>query len=161
MHDWKWWTTNPHTLDWIEFDGKLTTNAQVTFDVIGDLAFGESFKCLENGELHDWIPAVSSNVKYTLQSSILRSWGLDFLRPYLLSKEVQNMRVRNYKYSQEKVDQRANSGADRGDFWDRILIKSADDNAAGDGMSRGEMLNNASVLVLGGSETSATTLAGR
>ena len=51
-------------------------------------------------------------------------------------------------------------GTERGDFWDRIMIKSADDNKGGEGMSQGEMLNNAAVLVLGGSETSATTLSG-
>ncbi|KGO37620.1 Cytochrome P450, E-class, group I [Penicillium expansum] len=50
--------------------------------------------------------------------------------------------------------------APRGDFWDRVVIKSADDNRSGEGMTRGEMLNNASILVLAGSETSATTLCG-
>ena len=59
------------------------------------------------------------------------------------------------------VDQRIAHGASpRGDFWDRILIKSVDDNAAGEGMSKAEMLTNASSLLLAGAETSATTLSG-
>ena len=130
------------------------------FDVIGDLAWGESFDCLENRELHEWIPAISGSVKFVTQSTIARRRGLNFLTPYLVDKETQALRVRNYKYSQEKVEARVESDENRGDFWDRIMIKSANDNETGEGMTKDEMLNNAAILVLGGSETSATTLSG-
>lgn len=46
----------------------------------------------------------------------------------------------------------------RGDFWDRVVVRSADDNKSGMGMLKDEMLANASTLVLGGSETTATVL---
>ena len=35
----------------------------VTFDVIGDLAFGESFGCLERGDFHFWITVIFDAVK--------------------------------------------------------------------------------------------------
>ncbi|KAK1953597.1 hypothetical protein LY78DRAFT_686956 [Colletotrichum sublineola] len=73
----------------------------------------------------------------------------------------------NYKYLEEKINKRLGHGTDRGDFWDRVLTNSSNDENNGDdskvlseGMTRGEMLNNASIMVLAGSETSATTLCG-
>lgn len=132
----------------------------VVFDVIGDLAWGESFHSLRECKLHEWIPGISSTVKFAMQSSVFYEFGLDFLIPLFISKTVRQQREANYKFSEEKVDKRLKRGSDRGDFWDRIVIKSADDNKAGEGMTRGEMLNNASILVLAGSETSATTLCG-
>jgi cytochrome P450 len=35
----------------------------VTFDVIGDLSFGESFGCLERGDFHFWITLIFEAVK--------------------------------------------------------------------------------------------------
>jgi cytochrome P450 len=35
----------------------------ITFDVIGDLAFGESFGCLDEGEFHWWVPLIFDDVK--------------------------------------------------------------------------------------------------
>jgi cytochrome P450 len=46
------------------------------------------------------------------------------------------------------------------DFWDQVIIKSEKNDSTGEGLSKGEMVNNASTLVLAGSETSATTLSG-
>lgn len=133
----------------------------VTFDVIGTLAFGASFKCLEDGgKVHEWIPGVSGNVKFTVQSAILRAWGVAFLTKYLMDDETQKARIKNYMYAKQRIDSRVEFGAERGDFWDKIMIKSEKNETTGEGMNVSEMLNNGSVLVLGGSETSATTLSG-
>jgi cytochrome P450 len=35
----------------------------VTFDIIGDLSFGESFGCLESGDFHFWIKVIFDAVK--------------------------------------------------------------------------------------------------
>jgi cytochrome P450 len=35
----------------------------VTFDIIGDLSFGESFRCLETGDFHFWISMIFDAVK--------------------------------------------------------------------------------------------------
>lgn len=40
--------------DWITF---------VCFDILGDLAFGESFHCLEKGKAHWWITDIQRGVK--------------------------------------------------------------------------------------------------
>lgn len=48
----------------------------VTFDVIGDLGFGESFHSLENRSLHEWIPAIAGAVRFVTMTSALRREGL-------------------------------------------------------------------------------------
>ncbi|RAH39749.1 cytochrome P450 [Aspergillus brunneoviolaceus CBS 621.78] len=132
----------------------------MVFDVIGDLAWGESFHSLREGKLHEWIPEIALTVKFAMQSSPLLEYGLGWLIPLFVSRTVREQRAANYRFSEAKVAQRLRVKGARGDFWDRVVIKSADDNRTGEGMTRGEMLNNASILVLAGSETSATTLCG-
>lgn len=62
----------------------------VTFDIIGDLSFGESFGCLETGDFHFWISLIFDAVKagaieqvsadvvvlIPLFPGTLRGWGL-------------------------------------------------------------------------------------
>ncbi|KAK4634224.1 Averantin hydroxylase [Fulvia fulva] len=130
------------------------------FDVIGDLAFGESFNGLLHRKVHEWIPAILDSVKYTFQASIVSRHHLKWAEKYLVDTSVVQGRMKNYRLAAHKVHKRAALGGERGDFWDRVLIKSKDDNKAGDGMTQDEMVNNAAVLILGGAETSATTLSG-
>ncbi|KAK5123311.1 hypothetical protein LTR85_002742 [Meristemomyces frigidus] len=130
------------------------------FELIGDLSSGEAFNSLRDRRVHEWIPVVSEPVRFFAMANVLRNDGLDNLTRYLIPKNVQLARVANYRYAQDQVGKRAASSAARGDFWDRIMIKSVGDNASGEGMSQGEMLNNATLLVLAGSETSATALSG-
>lgn len=66
------------------------------------------------------------------------------------------MRQRNAKFTESKVDNRLRYGVDRGDLWDGV-IETKNKEA---GMSREEMISNASAIVLAGSETSATLLSG-
>ncbi|KAF2095866.1 cytochrome P450 [Rhizodiscina lignyota] len=130
----------------------------VTFDLIGDLAFGDPFNCLKDRRVHPWVYAVPKNVEYSLKNNILKSWGLEAFGRWLLPQDVVSGRKENYRYSEDKIERRIQYNAERGDFWDRVIAKSAGDNKSGQGMSKAEMLNNASVLVLGGSETTATVL---
>jgi cytochrome P450 len=99
------------------------------------------------------------NVIYVIEVGVLQTQGLSFLMHFLVDKKTTEQRMKNFKLSGEKVEQRMKM-EERGDFWDRIQIKSSNDNEKGEGMSKAEMQTNASVLVLGGSETSATALSG-
>ncbi|KAK4555062.1 hypothetical protein LTR86_007828 [Recurvomyces mirabilis] len=130
------------------------------FDVIGDLAWGASFQSLESSQVHEWIGAVYANLTFVMMSGPLRAWGLGGVMPRIMPKAIQEGRVKSYRYMKERLDERLKVQTARGDFWDRVLIKSKDENAGGEGMTEGEMLNNAAFLVLAGSETSATTLSG-
>jgi cytochrome P450 len=130
------------------------------FDTIGALAFGESFNSLRDRQIHPWVDAIHKNLKSVAISHVLRSMGVEFLTPYVLPKELRGKRAENYGYAIEKINRRMQKTGDQGDFWDRVLIKSGDNNESGQGMSKGEMLNNAAVMVVGGSETSASALCG-
>ncbi|KKK21817.1 aflL/ verB/ desaturase/ P450 monooxygenase [Aspergillus rambellii] len=130
------------------------------FDSIGALSFGESFDSLKNRQLHPWVDAIHKNLKSVAISHVLRSMGIEFLTPYVLPKELRGKRQENYTYAIEKLKRRMQMTGDQGDFWDRVIVKSADGNQSGDGMSPGEMLNNAAVMVVAGSETTSSALCG-
>ena len=130
------------------------------FDTIGALAFGESFNSLRNREIHPWVDAIHKNLKSVAISHVMRSMGIEPLTPYVLPKELRGKRAENYTYAIQKINRRMQQTGEQGDFWDRVLIKSGEDNKDGTGMSKGEMLNNAAVMVVGGSETSASALCG-
>ncbi len=129
-----------------------------TFDIIGDLAFGDSFGCLENGKTHDWIASIQGNVKAIPIVNAIRRFKLDWVIPLIAPKKLLEMRQRNSKFTADKVDQRLRFGATRGDLWDDVINWS--DKESGSGMSRQEMISNASAIVVAGSETSATLLSG-
>ncbi|KAL2867498.1 cytochrome P450 [Aspergillus lucknowensis] len=130
------------------------------FDSIGALSFGESFDSLKNRALHPWVDAIHKNLKSVAISHVLRSMGIEFLTPYVLPKELRGKRQENYTYAIEKLKKRMQRQGDQGDFWDRVIVKSVDGNQTGDGMSAGEMLNNAAVMVVAGSETTSSALCG-
>lgn len=129
-----------------------------TFDIIGDLAFGESFGCLKNGKTHDWIASIQGNVKAIPIINAIRRFKLDWVIPLIAPKKLLEMRQRNAQFTADKVDQRLRFGDSRGDLWDDVMEYS--DKESGSGMTREEMISNASAIVLAGSETSATLLSG-
>jgi len=140
-----------------------------TFDIIGDLAFGESFGCLANTKTHDWIASIQGNVKAIPVVNAIRRLGLTSIVPLLAPKRLLEMRRRNAEFTEDRVDRRrAHGSAARGDLWDGVMRTDAPDKhdeqegmrAKESGMTRDEMISNASAIVLAGSETSATLLSG-
>ncbi|KAL4898954.1 putative sterigmatocystin biosynthesis P450 monooxygenase stcF [Aspergillus multicolor] len=129
-----------------------------TFDIIGDLAFGESFGCLEKMETHPWIASIQGNVKAIPILNAFRRYGLDRLVGLLAPPRLMEMRRQNAQFTAEKVDRRLqHATTTRGDLWDSVLVGTTDGEPP---MSRAEMVSNASAIVLAGSETSATLLSG-
>jgi averantin hydroxylase len=126
-----------------------------TFDLIGDLAFGEPFHCLENVYNHPWIAFVHGNIKAIPFVSLFRRYGLFSLMQYLAPKKLLKARQENYEYTKDKVTTRVKLGKDRGDFLDKVLKFEYPK-----GMSTEELISTSSSLVLAGSETTATLLAG-
>ncbi|KAF2492305.1 cytochrome P450 [Lophium mytilinum] len=136
-----------------------------TFDLIGDLAFGESFGCLELRRHNEWVDAVFGNVKFVPIMRTLSRYGLGGLVKLLPGKLKAAVRA-NWENSYAKIQRRIPKGDARGDFMDNVLARSnlsSDSKSSSSpttGMTVPEMVNNASILVLGGSETSATLLTG-
>ncbi|KAI5926239.1 cytochrome P450 [Camillea tinctor] len=125
-----------------------------TFDIMGDLAFGEPFGCLENTDYHPWVAAVFGAVK---RNALLSLTGRFPLIASLLVKMIPRSVLRKAKEHDDltrvKVDKRLDLGTSRPDFIQAMLSK-------GDlSMSKEEIYNN-SGLIGAGSEATATALSG-
>lgn len=79
-----------------------------TFDIIGDLSFGESFGCLEQGEFHFWITLIFDAVKAgAIEQASRRFATAGSSTQKWLQKSLQGDlargRASHLKYSREKV----------------------------------------------------------
>ncbi|KAF9873493.1 cytochrome P450 [Colletotrichum karsti] len=127
-----------------------------TFDVIGDLSFGEPFGCLENETYHPWVDIIFQSIKNIafLNSSRRLSWVGPLLM-MTIPRSLASKFAQNKELSREKVRKRLDLGTSRPDFIDAMIRKS---ESAGSTMSFEELTSNAFVLIVAGSETTATLL---
>lgn len=131
----------------------------VTFDIIGDLAFGEPFGCLENGAT-DWLAKLNQIEEAQMQFRIIQHIPLlsRFARQ-IVNAMVPSDAVKgsegHRKLTEEKVRRRVDNNVSRPDFMDHILRQ-----PPGKGFTFGEMLSNSTTLIQAGSETTATLLSG-
>ncbi|KAF7118574.1 hypothetical protein CNMCM5793_008108 [Aspergillus hiratsukae] len=127
-----------------------------TFDIIGDLAFGEPFDCLRNNRYHAWVTMVFQSAKMSLFQRLVHLYPwLESLVTKLLPKKVAKMRNEHWRMSKDKVGRRLDLQTSRPDFMSYIL-RHNDER----GMTRQEIEANAGILILAGSETTATLLSG-
>lgn len=125
-------------------------------DIIGSLAFGEPFGSLEAKETHTWISNIFDNVKAMTMVWAMKRLEIDAILPYITPKKAMELRLKNLEHSESRLKKRMALGTNNGDFWDGVLRKEGEDG----GMTFNQMVTNASHMVLGGSETGATTLSG-
>lgn len=127
-----------------------------TFDIIGDLAFGEPFYCLRESRYHPWVSMIFQGVK---GGALLRPFKFYTvfapLAKLLIPPKVLKARNENFQLSTEKVHRRLKTKIDRRDFMTYIL-RHNDERS----MTTKEIEANAAVLILAGSETTATLLSG-
>ncbi|KAK0673247.1 putative isotrichodermin C-15 hydroxylase [Cercophora samala] len=128
-----------------------------TFDLIGDLAFGQPFGCLESGGYHPWISMIFNNVKLGVFFELLqRHPVLAHLKTLLLPAKLVNSHKEHWALTQQTAKQRLQTGnTDREDFMSYILRHNDEK-----GMTEGEIVENSNILIIAGSETTATQLSG-
>ncbi|KAJ4213738.1 hypothetical protein NW759_010735 [Fusarium solani] len=126
-----------------------------TFDLIGDLSFGEPFGCLDSGGYHPWVRLVFQHVKAIPYRQIAQYLNMGFLVPYLTPKRLVKGSKQHLQLSRETAMKRVASTTDRADFISYILRHNDEK-----GMSDGEIAANSHILILAGSETTATLLSG-
>ncbi|PLB53530.1 cytochrome P450 [Aspergillus steynii IBT 23096] len=128
-----------------------------TFDIIGDLTFGTPFDCLQNSRYHPWVSIIFGHIQFGAYSNVYRRFpSLKTILQMFIPKEVMDRRKWHYAITQEKVNGRLTSSNERPDFFSHILKHHETEK----GMTVGELESNASTLVVAGSETTATLLAG-
>ncbi|EHK24114.1 uncharacterized protein TRIVIDRAFT_190955 [Trichoderma virens Gv29-8] len=127
-----------------------------TFDIIGDLAFGEPFGCLQNSDYHPWVSLIFQRIRVSSINTALRRFPLgDSLIQLLVSKEARKNFDAHFQLTQEKVNKRLAETNPRSDFMEVMTKREGDMK-----FSRAELWDNASLLIIAGSETTATTLSG-
>ena len=128
-----------------------------TFDIIGDLVFGESFGCLEESKYHFWVRVLFSHFRLAVWAQFFRRIpGGAHLMKWIVPKKVQNEKNIQTQLTEAKVQSRIQKGSSRPDFLSNVLSL----NGTGKGMSVAELVSNSYVLIIAGSETTATLLSG-
>lgn len=137
-----------------------------TFDITGDLMFGESFDCLKDSRLHPWIQLIFSSIKALAIAGVANQFPIvGTIFHALIPKEVKRKAIEHFDLAAQKVDRRLETNMTRPDFISAILQNGLSE-AKGpylDGgriMSRAEIHSNAFILIVAGSETAATFLSG-
>ena len=140
--------TTINIVDWYMF---------TTFDVIGDLAFGETFHCLDNSTYHPWVAEVFTYFKVGAQVVPIRFYSILFrlLMRMIPAKTLDASRA-NYNWGVAKTHRRLQSGSHRNDFMEEIMKRNQDFKA----MSLPELENNMNILIVAGSETCGSVLSG-
>ncbi|KAJ4312861.1 hypothetical protein N0V84_009715 [Fusarium piperis] len=127
-----------------------------TFDIIGDLAFGQSFGCLDSGGYHPWVAMIFSSVKTGPLRAALQRLGLGNLVSILMPARLKRSLEQHYQLSKSTAMKRIETcDTEREDFMSYILRHNDEK-----GMTRPEIAENAKILIIAGSETTATLLSG-
>ncbi|AEO64353.1 uncharacterized protein THITE_2110425 [Thermothielavioides terrestris NRRL 8126] len=128
-----------------------------TFDLIGDLAFGEPFGCLESGGYHPWVAMIFQIIKLSVFTEVMRRYpALRHLVKLFVPSQLVRSQKEHFALAQETARRRLESGnVSREDFMSYILRHNDEK-----GMTPGEIVENSNVLIIAGSETTATQLSG-
>ena len=125
-----------------------------TFDIIGDLAFGEPFGCLENSQYHFWVKNLFLGFKAITFLNVARNIiPFESLIYLLLPKSLVQKTIQNFDLTVEKVDRRLSSDVERPDFMSNIRTLDGKDK-----ITKPETYSTTGFLVVAGSETTASLL---
>lgn len=125
-----------------------------TFDLIGDLAFGEPFGCLEKGEKDIRVRSIEKGLESQNLGLAMRSMGLQQFVS-LLAKSTAHLQKHLMGQMAETLKRRMSLTVERPDFIEGLLKKQKDWD-----LSFEHLTANAVILVIAGSETTATLLSG-
>ncbi|KAJ3497144.1 hypothetical protein NLG97_g2124 [Lecanicillium saksenae] len=133
-----------------------------TFDIIGDLAFSDSFGSLANNAYHPWVLSIFQGVRGNALRRFFRHYpSLGFIARRLGLANDFIVGEWNRHTAREKAGERMKTGANgpagRQDFMTYMLRKTRNGETA---MDDEEILSTSPILVVAGSETTATALAG-
>lgn len=124
--------------------------------MIGDLAFGEPFGCLEKSEWHPFVKRLVYGINSGIILSVTQRYGAGGLLRAMLPHSLWEERAAMLRTTQEKVARRLEKGTERPDFMSFIMREDKNQEL----MSVPELNTNAEVLLVAGSETTATLLSG-
>ncbi|KAF2430451.1 cytochrome P450 monooxygenase [Tothia fuscella] len=140
-------------VDWLNF---------TTFDIIGDLAFGEPFGCLKDEVFHDWVALIFDTIKigaieqatrrFAEAGSPFQNWLVN-----LIPKAVRARRRSHLTKSRDKVMRRLGKQTEHRDFIWYILQQREKRHSD---LKDDEIVVNGALFIVAGSETTANLLSG-
>ncbi|KAL6918601.1 hypothetical protein ACHAP8_010991 [Fusarium lateritium] len=127
-----------------------------TFDLIGHLALGQPFGCLETGKYHPWVSKIFGSIKAIAYSQAairlgLRNWMATFTPAHLMKAAKEH-----FEFTEHAAGARLDVKDTNSQDFMSYILRYNDER----GMSRPEIVENASLLIIAGSETTATLLSG-
>ncbi|KAL2874085.1 hypothetical protein SGCOL_010766 [Colletotrichum sp. CLE4] len=128
--------------DWFNF---------CTFDILGELAFSSSFGCLESAEYHPWVKIIAFQQKEIEWIGELNRQGLRFITAIIMKILAKN-KLEFMGYTIQKLQTRIQSGKQAD------IIESFLNNKEGMKLDMERLVQNSTLLIAAGSETTATLL---
>lgn len=128
----------------------------LTFDIIGDLTFGEPFGCVRDGRFHPWISFIFSNLTNMMYAQMITTLGpLAAAVELLVPRRIWAEATSHARATRDKVDRRLARATPRADFLSGLAHRVGRPG----GLSPAELYADANVFLMAGSETTATLLA--
>ncbi|KAL9599801.1 MAG: hypothetical protein Q9219_003587 [cf. Caloplaca sp. 3 TL-2023] len=125
-----------------------------TFDTIGDLCFNDPFHSLENSADHPWVATIFDGLKFGVLLTAFHHFPpMPALVKRIMPQSVKDKAKQHFDWSHDKISRRLEAKTNRPDFMTYIL----GNNDGKEKISRDEIDSNGALLILAGSETSATT----
>ncbi|OCK74496.1 cytochrome P450 [Lepidopterella palustris CBS 459.81] len=126
-----------------------------TFDVMGELSFGEPFDCLKDRKFHPWVRIIFDTVRATaIMGGIRRYPGAQRIVEFFVPAAQKALPAKHQKMTDEKVARRLTMGAERPDFMTSLLKNKDNENA----LTEPELSSALFATIVAGSETTATAL---
>ncbi|KAI1081392.1 cytochrome P450 [Whalleya microplaca] len=126
-----------------------------SFDIFGELAFGESFDCIKRESTHYWLDMLLDHLLVIVIMDNLRRFALLVaIAKSIPAKWTTGLAKNQTQYSRDKVDQRLAKGSGQKDF----LTKLVDKVRKGE-VSKEQMVAHTATLVVAGGETTSTAMA--
>lgn len=128
--------------------------SHVTFDILGDLAFGELFHCLQTTQSHGWVQMILDFFYGSVLAHVVyRFRPLDRLLALLLPISIPDEKENRNRMALETIKRRVQSTIERPDFISYML-----EGVKAEQMSLKELEEQSSVILMAGSDTSSITL---
>jgi cytochrome P450 len=129
-----------------------------TFDIMGDLTFGEPLGLLDGSAYSPWVQTVFAGIKANAFFRIGLYYPLLMKAlSYLVPQSLRQQRLNHMKYSYDRVDRRLAQESSKPDIWSLTTREDEDGQPM---LSLAEMHLNSSSFMIAGTETSATLLSG-
>lgn len=130
-----------------------------TFDVMGDLTFGEPLQMLSKAKYDPWVAAIFAGIKTGTRLSVMTNYPLveKAFKALIPQHTMLKKRYEHHSFAKKRVTKRIEKGREHAgvDIWDLVLNKPEEKE-----LSRAEMDKNAGLFMIAGTETTATLVSG-